>query len=130
MIEVKKIKNNEAVPMILKIHYARRVPSIQFAFGLFIDNIMFGVVTYGQPASPSLCVGIAGVENKKKVLLSIQLFVLLDPRIEITIKFLEVSFPIYPIHAVSYFFTNFFTHAVLAYFKKFIKPVNNNCFDF
>jgi hypothetical protein len=68
MIEVKKIKNNEAVPMILKIHYARRVPSIQFAFGLFIDNIMFGVVTYGQPASPSLCVGIAGVENKKNVL--------------------------------------------------------------
>ena len=29
---------------------------------------MIGVVTYGQPASPSLCVGVAGVENKHNVL--------------------------------------------------------------
>ena len=44
------------------------MPCIQFAFGAFVDGKLIGVVTYGQPASPSLCKGIAGEENRKNVL--------------------------------------------------------------
>jgi hypothetical protein len=67
-LEVRKISYHDALPMINNIHYARRVPSIQFSFGLFDGETMIGVVTYGQPASPSLCKGIAGDENRNKVL--------------------------------------------------------------
>ena len=67
-MEVRKITYNEAKPFILNIHYARRMPCIQYAFGLFDDDDLIGVVTYGQPASPSLCKGIAGEENRKNVL--------------------------------------------------------------
>ena len=67
-IEVRRISYEETKPFLLGIHYARRMPCVQFAFGLFIDNELVGVVTYGQPASPSLCKGVAGIENKKHVL--------------------------------------------------------------
>ena len=53
---------------ILHVHYARRMPVIQYAFGLFKDMELIGVVTYGQPASPSLCKGVAGDENRHNVL--------------------------------------------------------------
>jgi len=66
--KVKRIKYDEARPFIMNIHYARRMPCIQYAFGLVEDNKLIGVVTYGQPASPSLCKGIAGDENSKNVL--------------------------------------------------------------
>lgn len=32
------------------------------------NDKVIGCVTYGQPASPSLCKGIAGEENRKNVL--------------------------------------------------------------
>lgn len=73
-MEVRKITYEEAKPFILGIHYARRMPCVQYAFGLFdsgifeSDDRLIGVVTYGQPASPYLCTGIAGEENKHKVL--------------------------------------------------------------
>ena len=39
----------------LKKHYAKRLPPIEFAFGLFdIDNILVGIVTYGTPVSSTL----------------------------------------------------------------------------
>lgn len=53
---------------IMGIHYARRMPCIQYAFGLFLDGECIGVCTYGQPASPTLCKGVAGEENRKNVL--------------------------------------------------------------
>lgn len=52
----------------MKIHYARRMPSITYAYGLFLDGKLIGCVTYGVPASPSLCVGLAGEENRDNVL--------------------------------------------------------------
>lgn len=66
--EVKRITYQETKPFLLEIHYARRMPCIQYAFGLFEENKLIGVCTFGQPASPSLCKGIAGEENRKKVL--------------------------------------------------------------
>jgi len=37
-------------------------------FGLFKGYRLIGVCTFGQPPSPSLCKGLAGVENKHRVL--------------------------------------------------------------
>lgn len=68
MMEVKRITYEEAKPFILNIHYARRIPCIQFAYGLFLNEKLIGICTYGQPASPTLCVGIAGEDNRKNVL--------------------------------------------------------------
>ena len=66
--EVKRISYDDTKPFILNVHYARRMPCIQYAFGLFINGLLVGCVTFGQPASPSLCKGIAGEENRKRVL--------------------------------------------------------------
>jgi hypothetical protein len=67
-MKVLPIKNEETYPWLLKKHYAKRIPQIMFAFGLYEDNQMVGVVTYGIPASPSLCMGICGQEYSDKVL--------------------------------------------------------------
>ena len=66
--EVRPITYSETKPFILGVHYARRMPSIQYAYGLFIDGELRGCVTYGQPASPSLCKGVAGEKNRHNVL--------------------------------------------------------------
>jgi len=39
-----------------------------YAFGLYDESQLIGVVTYGIPASPSLCMGICGKEWSDKVL--------------------------------------------------------------
>lgn len=65
---VRRIEYSETKPFLLGIHYARRMPCITDAFGLFVNEKMVGVVTYGVPASPNLCVGLAGYENRKRIL--------------------------------------------------------------
>lgn len=65
---VQRITYNDTKPFLLHIHYARRMPCIQYAFGLIDNDEIIGVVTYGQPASPFLCKGIAGEENREHVL--------------------------------------------------------------
>ena len=65
---VMPIKNEEAYPWLLNKHYAKRIPQIMFAFGLYDDGQLVGVVTYGIPASPSLCMGICGKDYSDKVL--------------------------------------------------------------
>lgn len=69
-LSVRRISYDDTKVFILNIHYARRMPCIQFAFGLFDGDYPYpvGVVTYGQPASAPLCKGIAGEENRKHVL--------------------------------------------------------------
>lgn len=64
---VKQIEYKDTKDLILNVHYAHRMPSISYAYGLFKNNELVGVCTYGKPASPSLCVGVAGVENKSIV---------------------------------------------------------------
>ena len=58
----------ECEPFIIGIHYAKRWPSISYAYGLFDDDELIGCVTYGTPASATLRAGIAGIENAGKVL--------------------------------------------------------------
>jgi hypothetical protein len=67
-MKVLPIKSEEAVPWILQKHYAKRLPSISYAFGLYIDNQLKGIVTYGIPASNALCEGVCGVDNKSFVI--------------------------------------------------------------
>lgn len=64
---VRRITAWDAIPFLLKVHYARRIPCITDAFGLFVDGRLIGVVTYGIPASNNLCFGLAGKENVDKV---------------------------------------------------------------
>jgi hypothetical protein len=66
---VKAIERHDCADFILNIHYARRWPSISYAFGLF-DNLgsLCGVVTYGTPASSTLRKGIAGEEFAYSIL--------------------------------------------------------------
>lgn len=66
-MQVLPIKNEETAPWLLKKHYAKRMPQIMFAFGLYENESLIGVITYGIPASPSLCMGICGKEYYDKV---------------------------------------------------------------
>lgn len=61
---VQPISGREAEPWLLKKHYAKRVPSIAYAFGLYIGNQLRGVVTYGIPANSNLntVAGYPGLE--------------------------------------------------------------------
>jgi len=62
------IKSEETYPWLLQKHYAKRIPQIMHAFGLYENNELVGIVTYGIPASPPLCMGICGKEWSDKVL--------------------------------------------------------------
>lgn len=66
-MRVLQIKPEETYEWILKKHYAKRLPSISWAFGLFADGVLEGVVTFGKPASPSLCSGVLGGEYENIV---------------------------------------------------------------
>lgn len=63
---VKSIPKQQTYDWLLNKHYAKRIPSISYAFGLF-DEDLVGVCTFGKPASNQLCEGIAGKENKSLV---------------------------------------------------------------
>jgi len=65
---VKQIPNNHTKEWLLKKHYAKRIPSISYAFGLFDkENVLQGVCTFGKPASNSLCIGVCGESNSHLV---------------------------------------------------------------
>lgn len=67
-MKVLPLKPEETYPWILTKHYAKRVPQIAFAFGLYDDGNLMGIVTYGMPASPFLCIGVCGPENRHNVI--------------------------------------------------------------
>ena len=56
--KVSSIDKFQTYDWLLNKHYAKRIPSISFAFGLYNEeNIIQGVITFGKPASNSLCIG-------------------------------------------------------------------------
>ena len=75
MITVKKITNKQADPFILYKHYAKRRPSISYAYGLIIDNEIKGVCCYGQPGGVCLSKGLFGGEYRKQILELNRLFI-------------------------------------------------------
>jgi hypothetical protein len=64
--KVKSIAKHLCKEWLLHKHYAKRIPSISYAFGLF-DEDLKGIMTIGKPASNSLCVGVCGENNSKYV---------------------------------------------------------------
>jgi len=64
--KVKSIAKYLCKDWLLHKHYAKRIPSISYSFGLFDKNLI-GVMTIGKPASHSLCVGVCGESNSKYV---------------------------------------------------------------
>ena len=59
-MEVREITYREAVEFLLPKHYSGRIPNIHKAFGWFDNDCLKAVITYGKPASPSLCKGVCG----------------------------------------------------------------------
>ncbi len=45
--KVKSIDSFQCKDWLLNKHYARRMPPISFSFGLFKENILIGVMTFG-----------------------------------------------------------------------------------
>jgi len=66
-MKILSLKPQEVSPWLLQKHYARRMPPISYAFGLFAPDLV-GVVTYGVPSSASLRSGICGDQWKNNVL--------------------------------------------------------------
>jgi len=66
--EVRPVETAVTLPFIMKIHYAKRRPSISYAFGLFLNSALVGIVTYGTPAGSTQRTGLAGKENAHLVL--------------------------------------------------------------
>lgn len=66
-MEFKEINGKDTYDLLLTVHYAKRIPSISYAYGAYEDNCLVGCVTFGKPASPSLCKGICGEQFKDKV---------------------------------------------------------------
>ena len=67
MDSIIEIAYDEAVAFLLPRHYSGRKPVVSKAFGLIEDGVLQAVITYGKPASPSVCVGICGKEYSGKV---------------------------------------------------------------
>ena len=62
------ITRMQFLPFVMGRHYAKRCPSVSFAFGLFVDDDLEGVVTYGTPSSAPLRSGLCGPEYASSVL--------------------------------------------------------------
>ena len=60
MKEVKPILYNLCEEWLLKKHYAHRLPSINYVFGLYINKVLEGVITYGISPSIYLAASICG----------------------------------------------------------------------
>ena len=52
--KVQKIKNQECKEWFLHKHYAKRIPSISYAFGLYKNNQLLDVCSYGRPVAHTL----------------------------------------------------------------------------
>lgn len=67
--KVKSIELFKCKEWILKKHYAKRMPSISYSFGLYDDNnFIIGVCTFGMPPSSTLAESICGEDYSKIVL--------------------------------------------------------------
>ena len=65
---VSAISRDDCTEYIIEIHYAKRWPSVSYAFGLFDNGVLCGVITYGTPPSAPLRRGLAGDAYKDSVL--------------------------------------------------------------
>jgi hypothetical protein len=67
-LSVRQIPASDTHDWLLTRHYAKRLCPISFAFGVFRNDVLIGVCTYGSPASAPLKSGVCGPENKHLVI--------------------------------------------------------------
>lgn len=65
---VKPITRMDCTPYIMERHYAKRFPSVSYAYGLFLGGELVGCVTFRTPACSPVRKGLAGPENAKYVI--------------------------------------------------------------
>jgi hypothetical protein len=63
-----RIDYKTAMDIVVREHYLHRIAPCSFAFGLFKDENIVGVVCYGTPSSAPLRSGICGPEQKYNVI--------------------------------------------------------------
>ena len=51
---VKPVLNSECNEWFLKKHYAKRIPSVSYAFGLYKNNFLCGICSFGRPIAHQL----------------------------------------------------------------------------
>ena len=72
---VRLISSKTASTMIKAHHYSHRVPPIRIAFGMYVDDVLAGCITYGRPASSKTESSVCGKRFKNIVLELNRLFV-------------------------------------------------------
>ena len=65
---IESIPKNQTYDWLLNKHYAKRIPSITYAFGLYKDKVLSGVCTFGSPPSNALCIGVCGKDYSSLVI--------------------------------------------------------------
>lgn len=65
--EVKQIDKKDTHYYLLNIHYAKRIPTISYSYGLFANGELVGVITYGPTASPITANALVGPIYKGSV---------------------------------------------------------------
>ena len=66
--EIRKIHRDETLEFLLNIHYAKRIPTISYSFGLYIEKKLQGVLTFGNPSGANVCNCICGEKYRNEVL--------------------------------------------------------------
>lgn len=86
--KVDRIPFSECKEWLLYKHYAHRIPSISYAFGLFENNILKGVCTFGSTVSHTLNIGICG-DNYSDYVLELNRLVVESDKKNITSYFVS-----------------------------------------
>ena len=66
-MKVSQIKSEETYDWLKNLHYAKRIPHISYAFGLYSIQDLIGVITYGNPPSPRIADGVCNDKNRLNV---------------------------------------------------------------
>jgi hypothetical protein len=83
---IKSIDSFQCKDWLLNKHYAKRLCSISYSFGLFENNILIGVCTFGMPPSSTLAESICG-EKYSKIVLELNRLVVNDGLEKNTLSF-------------------------------------------
>jgi len=71
-----KIQKDLTYDLIKKNHYLHRLPNVVYSYGLYKQNILLGICTFGIPASLHLCEGLCGKDYKDYVIELNRLFLI------------------------------------------------------
>ena len=95
-ISVQKVPKSVYSDWLLNKHYAKRLCSVSYAYGLYIGGEIKGVVTYGMSPSATLAESIAGEDYKKIVYELNRLITVDDLPKNVLSQFVTQSFKLLP----------------------------------